>query len=262
MSRSLFGSLSTEIRAAAVAVQFLTRVPVPMYQSPTPEDLRRCVVYFPLVGAAIGCATAGVFALGRCWWPAWLAFLLAMGLEALLTGAFHEDAVADFCDAFGGGWTREQILEILKDSRHGTYGVVGLYLTLSLRWGGTVALEGGAQVFGIIAAATLGRAMILLSMARSGPAPQRHSLSKDLARQVQSPELLAAALLTLPVWVAWLAWYPLWFLAAVGVATVATLHLTGFMRAKVGGVTGDGLGTVAGVCQVLTLLVGAALHGP
>ena len=93
-----------------LAVQFLTRLPVPSTAQLTPEQvaigLVRAVAWFPLVGALVGAITAGVAIAAMTLWPTVIAVLLALIVEARLTGAFHEDSIADFCDAFGGGVTQ------------------------------------------------------------------------------------------------------------------------------------------------------------
>lgn len=114
------------------AIQFLTRLPVSSRPSSS-ESLKLAPLFFPFVGGLVGCVTVGCICLVGLVWPAWIAVLLALSIEALLTGALHEDGLADFCDGFGGGWQREDVLRILKDSRLGTYGAVGLVFAMSLR---------------------------------------------------------------------------------------------------------------------------------
>ena len=94
-------------------------------------------------------------------WPIGLAVVIGLAFEALLTGAFHEDAVADFCDAFGGGWTRDDILRILKDSRVGSFGALGLILAVALRGGAIATLETDRLIAAVTASAALGRWAIL-----------------------------------------------------------------------------------------------------
>ena len=93
--------------APLLALQFLTRVPTPALSRLSAEQVRvgmgRAVAWFPLVGALVGVVTAGVLLLMDELWPRWIAVLIALIVEARLTGAFHEDAVADFCDGVGGG---------------------------------------------------------------------------------------------------------------------------------------------------------------
>src|SRR5262245_41540059 len=127
------GVLKAQVRAFLAAVQFLTRIPVPSFAAGREEaaaDLRQGEVYIPLVGGLVGLSTSGVILAATYLWPMGLAVVLGLAWEAWLTGALHEDAVADFCDAFGGGWTREEVLHILKDSRIGSFGTVGLGLAL------------------------------------------------------------------------------------------------------------------------------------
>ena len=105
------------------AFQFLTRIPIRTgYAVPH----HRIVVWFPWVGLVIGAAVGGVAAGLIELVPPVVAGACAVAIGLLITGAFHEDGLADVADAFGGGWTRDQRLEILKDSRHGTYGVAAL----------------------------------------------------------------------------------------------------------------------------------------
>ena len=123
-----------ELRLLGVAVQFLTRVPVPVSHSAfEPQWLSDSARYFPLVGTFVAAFGATVM------WVAGLVFphVLAVGLSMLatvwLTGAFHEDGLADTCDALGGAVSRERALEIMKDSRIGTYGAMGLVLVVGLK---------------------------------------------------------------------------------------------------------------------------------
>ena len=136
------GWIGGQIRAGLVAVQFLTRLPTPPVDLTDADErsatLGQATAYFPAVGALIGLGTAGVILAAREVWPVGIAVTLGLVGEAILTGAFHEDAVADFCDAFGGGWTRDDVLRILKDSRVGAYGALGLGLAVALR-GGSLA---------------------------------------------------------------------------------------------------------------------------
>ena len=112
------------------AVQFLTRIPV---RTARAADLAAAVLWFPIVGALVGAAVGGTAAgLGELV-PAAVAATVAVLLGVLITGAFHEDGLADTADAFAGGWTVERRLEILRDPRHGSYGVAALCGSIVLR---------------------------------------------------------------------------------------------------------------------------------
>src|SRR5262249_19524146 len=161
-------TLVAQARAFLAAVQFLTRIPTPTFGSDRDEaaaDLRRGVVYFPLVGGLVGLGTAALILAASFLWPRWLAVALGLAWEAWLTGALHEGAVADYCDGFGGGWTKEEVLDILKDSRIGSYGTIGLILALLLRAGALASLSGIDLLAAGAVSGALGRWLGLLVQA-------------------------------------------------------------------------------------------------
>lgn len=255
--------------AFVTAVRFLTRVPLSTGGCVSAATLAGCPVYFPVVGVLIGVFTSCVLGVACLFWPVWLAVIGALAAEALLTGAFHEDAAADFCDAFGGGWTREDTLTILKDSRLGTYGALGLGLGVALRAGAMIEIihRQGLEnwlVWGsaLVASSAVGRWVIVLVMVRVPPVPRRESLSRDTGSQLNRWNLLAATLWTLPAAV-WLA-VQLPQHAALAV-TLLVPTIFGFMRwvdRRLGGITGDCLGCIGFVAQLLVLLAAAARWQP
>jgi adenosylcobinamide-GDP ribazoletransferase len=247
------------VRALLTAVQFLTRLPVPGGHAPaSPRVLRAAVRWFPLVGAAVGGITAGLAWAGAQLWPLGLALLVALAFEAWLTGAFHEDAVADFFDAFGGGMTRERTLEILRDSRIGSFGTVALIFALALRFGAAVSLALPTLLAALIAAAALGRWLILPAMALLPPVQGRDGLAKDVGQRIAPWEVGLGLLLAAPG-VAWWAWLqPTRALIALGVlAGVLTVFLS-VVRRRLGGITGDCLGCLCYLGQLAVLLTAAA----
>jgi len=112
------------------ALMFYTRLPVPRSTGFSPDNLNRATRFFPFIGYIVGGTGALAFWGASQVLPVDVAVVLSMVSQALVTGAFHEDAFADFCDGFGGGYTQKRILEIMKDSRIGTYGAVGLIMML------------------------------------------------------------------------------------------------------------------------------------
>ncbi|WP_271300088.1 adenosylcobinamide-GDP ribazoletransferase [Sphingomonas sp. CV7422] len=241
-----------------LAVQFLTRLPVPglarLSAAAAADGFARAMAWLPLIGAAIGLVTATVFTASAMLWPPVIAALLALVVEALLTGALHEDAVADFCDAFGGHARGEEALRILRDSRIGSYGALGLGLTVALRCAAIVALPPALAVAAIVAAATLGRLWAVLlaailppvgagTAARTGGVPPRRAL---------------LALLASVPGVAPLAWLmPAAVAIQAAVALVLLPALARLLRRRIGGSTGDGLGFAVAIGQ-LALLLGVA----
>jgi adenosylcobinamide-GDP ribazoletransferase len=112
------------------ALRFFTRLPVPGWVGHSAEQLNRAARWFPAVGWIVGAIGAAVTLAAAQLWPAAIAVPLGMAATLLVTGAFHEDGLADTVDGLGGGWTRADALRIMKDSRIGSYGAVGIGLAL------------------------------------------------------------------------------------------------------------------------------------
>jgi adenosylcobinamide-GDP ribazoletransferase len=256
--------LSRQFHAAITAVQFLTRVPLPGGMNrPDPDRtlLRAAVVYFPLVGGLVGAFTGGVVWAALLVWPPAVAVALGLVAEALLTGAFHEDAVADCCDALGGGWTRDDVLRIMKDSRVGSFGALGLTLAVLLRGGCLLTTPAEEVVATVAASAAVGRWAILLLMAVCPPVPNREGLAKDVGEQIGWRELAVGSLLVLPGAAVFGSVAPL--RTGLGVAAVAasTLAWAGYVRRRIGGATGDCLGCGCYLGQCVFLLAATAGSG-
>jgi adenosylcobinamide-GDP ribazoletransferase len=126
--------MKKEIRIFFTAIMFLTRIRVPPAVDHSPVYLREAPRYFPVVGWIVGAVSALFYLLGMRFISTDAGVVAAMVAGVLVTGAFHEDGFADVCDGFGGGWTKEKILGIMKDSRIGAYGAIGLILMLGTKF--------------------------------------------------------------------------------------------------------------------------------
>lgn len=246
------------------AIQFLTRLPISPRPA-TPASLRLAPLFFPLVGTLIGCVTFGCIFVTQFAWPVWIAVLLALSIEAILTGALHEDGLADFCDAFGGGWQREDVLRILKDSRIGTYGTVGLVLGLAVRalclvtlvdWYGTEQWMYWAAA--VVAASGVARWMIVLTMAVVPPVAERQTLTKDVANQMSWGLFVISGLGVVPAVAVFGYLLPLHLIVALALLGMSWIWLVSLVRRTLQGVTGDCLGCIGYVSQVMFLLGAAA----
>ena len=245
-----------------LAVQFLTRIPAPWLDRLTPAQvqagLTSAVGWFPLVGALVGMATAAVILLAEGLWPRTVAVVIALAIEARLTGAFHEDAVADFCDAFGGGVTADQVRTIMKDSRVGTYGALGLGLAVGLRAVLLIGLPGELIFITLLASACFGRLLVVIAMLVIPPAPSGTGLAKDIGGAVGWRHLALAMLLAAPAMVP-LALERPWALAGAGAAAAVFLWwFRALLLRRIGGSTGDCLGFAAYAGQLFVLLAVAA----
>ncbi len=254
-----------EWRAFITAIEFLTQLPLSSPAIPkTQAVLRRCPRYFPLVGAIIGVFTAACAGVFSTVWPTWLAALVALAAEARLTGALHEDAVADFCDAFGGGWTRDDVFTILKDSRIGSFGALGLFLAVAIRAGAMAALidhEGIANwlVWGsaIVASASVARWVSVLAVACIPPPPLKDSMVKDLRSHPSWWFVCSAALGIIPPVALFVTFMPYRALLAALLLTATVVWFLRMLRARIGCITGDCCGFLIYFCQIIILLAAA-----
>ncbi|WP_448658776.1 adenosylcobinamide-GDP ribazoletransferase [Sphingomonas sp. CJ99] len=249
-----------------LAVQFLTRLPVPGTARLTADQVASGLVsavgWFPLVGALIGAMTAAIALAAASLWPVPVAVVIALAVEARLTGAFHEDAVADFCDAFGGGMTEEDIRRIMKDSRIGTYGAVGLIGALALRAVLMMAvLEAMPPTMAaavIVASATFGRLVVVALMAVIAPAPGGTGLAKDVASGVDTSILLIAVATAVPGLAMFAVAMPVPMLAALAASGLFLMWFRALLIRRIGGSSGDCLGFAAYVGQLILLLSATA----
>ncbi len=243
-----------------LAVQFLTRIPVPGLNRLTAEHARygltRSVVWFPLVGALVGALTAAVLVGTAHIWPRAIAVIVALLFEARLTGAFHEDAVADFCDAFGGGHDRESTLRIMKDSRIGSYGALGLLLAVGLRAALLIALSQNMVIVALIASACFGRLLAVMVMALIAPAStaSEEGLAKDVGARTGLRDLFLAIIVASP-FIGFFAWFHVFaaMLTTLGTALFLIWFRSLLLR-RLEGTTGDCLGFAAYAGQLILLL--------
>ena len=223
--------------------------------------LSAAVGYFPLIGTLIGSSTGGVAWLALQLWPAPVAVLIALVWEACLTGAFHEDAVADSCDAFGGGWSRDDVLRIMKDSRVGSFGALGLGLTVALRWAGLVAVEPAELIVVAATAGGFGRLAVVFMMGIVPPVPRAQGSAKDVGERVNQKTLALAAAVTLPILAVAANLDPIHTLAAIVATGLVTLAWSRYVEWRISGVTGDCLGACAMFGQVAVVLAWIAGRG-
>ncbi len=241
-------------------IQFLTRIPVPNGNMPSePKVFQKVVWFMPLVGMLIGLITAGVFVLCQLVFNALLAAAIAIAVELLVTGAFHEDAVADYFDAFGGGWTKEDILRILKDSRIGSFGAASLIMALVLRILAIASLEGVLfQMVVIATSASVGRLATVASVGLLKPVAAREGLAKEAGHHAKKKDVFIAVLMILPVFVIWGYLMPAKMLISLAAVAILLVVILRKIQRLIGGMTGDCLGMICYMTQIVILTVSAA----
>ena len=248
--------------APPIAVQFLTRIPIlfvpdDAYDAPA-DGKRRALVFFPPVGLLVGgigaLAWLGTAALSL---PPLAGAVLAVAATAMTTGAFHEDGLADTSDALGPH-SREKALEVMRDSRIGTFGAVALWAVLTLKVAALSALPPHSFWPVLLAAHVLAR-WSSLPLARWLPdARDAKGLGAGLAALIDGRGLLmATVLMALCLGLLVGLHRSLWLLGGA----LAVLLLTGlFYRRRFGGVTGDCLGATNQLVEMLTLLIATDPH--
>jgi len=238
------------------AVQFLTRVPIRLRSAP---DLAACVPWFPVVGGLVGAVVGGIVAGLMEVVPGTVAAAVGVVVGVALTGAFHEDGLADTADALGG-FTPERRREILKDSRHGSYGVAAMCSTIVLRIVCIATLGPAAAFAGLVAAHSLGRGAAVAVMGVAHPVPDG-GLGADYARGLSASRTVAGVVAAVAITVLASGWWAAPLAAASGIGALAVAAVA---KRAFGGVSGDVLGAVeqVGECLVLIVVTGLALHHP
>jgi len=244
-----WSTLGEPLRILAVAVQFLTRLPVP--RIPVVDgDLRRATAAFPLVGLIVGAVGFAAFAATSPLLGPTVAAVVAVLTTVAVTGAFHEDGLADTFDGLWGGWEPARRLEIMRDSRIGTYGGAALILGLGLRVTLLAQLELGGAAQAILVGHVVSRAGILLQIRWLPPVTDRGT-GAQVAEPIGGVGLGVAAVTTAAVCAASLGAFAAVPLAA---ALLGVGALRRAARRKLGGLTGD----VLGATQQVGLLLATA----
>ena len=257
-----------EWKVFLTAVMFLTRIRVPENITHDPAYLHRAPKYFPLVGWIVGGISLLIFLVFDRYVSTEIGILASIIATILITGAFHEDGFADTCDAFGGGWTREKILAIMKDSRLGSYGVIGLICILLARFlllrelpryapdlahpSSNIFFNYRYFLLTVLAAHSLSRLMPLFLIRFSSYVTETESSkSKSVAQAtLSSGELLLASVFALLPFI-FLSGH---FLLAILPVLYATYEMNAYFKKWIGGYTGDCLGAVQQVSEVVFYL--------
>jgi len=249
--------IAQEVRYFLIALQFLTRLRI-KHVDPFPEDwLPRSAKYMPLVGALIG-VVVGVIILGAsAIFPAPVPIVVGLTASILLTGALHEDGLADTVDALGGGGTRERCLEIMKDSRIGTYGVLALVTTFALKATSLAAISPGSSLGILVAAFAGARLAAVLALAFLPYAGGDNvKVSRTPVRMTRG-ELVVAIATALIVGLCAVKFSA--FAAATLVAVIAAAFVAWIAHRKIGGYTGDVLGAVEQIYETAFIAIAAAV---
>jgi adenosylcobinamide-GDP ribazoletransferase len=248
-------TLPPQLRGLRAAFFFLTRIPAGGWPY-SDDDWRWSTAWFPLVGAFLGLAYAGIWQVTRPAGP-FVAALLVVSAGLLLTGYFHEDGLADTADALGGGSTPQRILEILKDSRVGAFGSAALTMVLILRAALLAQLDARAPLALILSQCVARLPPIALMVLLPYATDDAVAKSKQVTRAT-SAQLVFAALIATAVTFGVYFVSPDGIWLGLGIAATITVILGLRFKARAGGITGDFLGATEQLCEC-AILLGLAL---
>lgn len=238
--------IARELGLVLAAAMFLTRLPLGRWTRYSDEQLNHSSRYFSLVGAGVGIVGAAVLGTAAIVLPLPVAVILSVVATVLATGAFHEDGLADTCDALGGGTTREDVFRILEDSRIGAFGALGLILALSLKVTSLAHLPLSALPIALICAHAFSRAACVLVMSLGRYAKREGGKTRPVAAGVRKMDAAIAVLIGLVPF----ALAPAAFLWAVPIMLAACAALYGYFRFRIGGYTGDCLGATQQIAEI------------
>ena len=238
-----------------VGMMFLTQLPTPSTLVHSEGRLARSARYFPLVGVLVGLLSGGTYFLMASNFDPLLSAVLSIGVGLFVTGALHEDGLADTADGLGGGYSRERALEIMRDSRIGTYGACALIGSLCARGTALATFMPYDGFLALIVAHGLSRGLLPLVLV-SGSYARTRGLASSVADGVTTFEATVA--IAFSVLLAMLVG-PVAGLAALAATALSGGIMLAILVRKIGGYTGDGLGAIQQVSEISVLVVLSAL---
>ncbi len=256
--------LKNELKIFFTALMFYTRIPCPKWVDHSPDYLNKATRYFPLIGWIVGAFCFVIYYLANVLFPIEISIIISMVAGVLITGAFHEDGFADVCDGFGGGWTKEKILIIMKDSRVGAYGVIGLILLFLLKFYllfqivlvlNVLDLISQIPILSLFIAANAVSRLAAISIVFTNEyvRDDSESKSKPVAKKNTWKEIFGALFFGLsPVFL--LAIFQYQIILILPMVFFVRIYLARYFNKWIGGYTGDCLGATQQICEVVFYL--------
>jgi adenosylcobinamide-GDP ribazoletransferase len=255
----------TQLRIFLIGVQFFTRIPITgsfaRWVGFKPEWISRATRFFPLIGLLVAACMSVFFLLALHLTVPGVALALTLAFGVLLTGAFHEDGFADFCDGFGGGHTPESIVSIMRDSRVGAYGAIAISVLMLIKfaslWGKPFLSVCIALCFAhVISRAAAVVIMSMLPYVEATIGNKTNAQVKPVAQHLRGPDKLLPLFTLLAVTVLCVHYGLPWRQIAVSLALVfiTVLWMYRTLKRRLGGYTGDTLGATQQICEVACLV--------
>jgi adenosylcobinamide-GDP ribazoletransferase len=239
------------MRLYLIAMQFLTIIPLPFDTRCQKEDLGRATACFPLVGLTLGGLLVGLYWLMEPWLSRPLTAALLITAMAAVTGALHLDGLADVCDGLAARGNRERFLAIMKDSHVGAVGAVALVLGLLLKWQALLAVPVGITWQALLLFPILGRCAQVQALGGAKHARQ-DGLGAAIIQGMRSRHLITGLCFAIG---ACLVLLPVRGMIALTAAFAVTLVIKGYFQNRLGGLTGDIIGCINEIAEIITLIV-------
>jgi adenosylcobinamide-GDP ribazoletransferase len=249
--------MKQEIRIFFTALMFYTRIPCPKWVDHAEDYINKATRYFPFIGFIVAAISLLVYYSALYVVSNSIAVFLMMAAGVLTTGAFHEDGFADVCDGFGGGWTKEKILDIMKDSRVGAYGVIGLIFILITKY--LLLLELSAlsnkpyEFISLVALVFVASRWMPVTIIYTDEYSREDATSKvkPVAKGVTTKNLLIATLFLI---LALSATMQVYFVAIILPLIILKWYLSRYFNKWINGYTGDCLGAAQQLSEIVTLI--------
>ncbi len=241
-----------------VALQFLTIIPSPLRREATPQEFGRSLIYFPLIGLGIGGALYGLDLLFALFLPSAIANILLLVTLVLLTGAHHLDGFIDTCDGMASGRSPQERLEIMRDSRAGSLGVIGGCCLLLAKYVSLLFLPGPLRMAGLLLMPVLSRWAMVGAIFAYPYARKGGGMGQMFKEQASWPRVTLATLIALAA--------SLLLMRLLGLALMAAILLililmASFLRRRLGGLSGDTYGAINEVIEVCVLVLVPLISG-
>ncbi len=236
------------IKVFLTALMFYTRIPVPVNIDYSPERLNKSTRFFPMIGWVVGSIVAGLYWSALFILPQSISIIISMAGGILVTGAFHEDGFADVCDGFGGGYTKEDRLRIMKDSRIGTYGSIGLIMILLSKYLLLQELSSYNLVIILIVAHSFSRFIpVMVIYWGEYSRDDLTSKVKPIGKKISLYGFIFSFVTSLlPILL-----FKNYLLFSIMIPPIILgLFFKKYFKKRVGGYTGDCLGTIQQVCEI------------
>ena len=241
--------LKRELLRFFASALFFSRIPVPFGKSIKEKHFQKAIRYFPWIGFIISSFIAVIMYYSCLLLPKPIVILLGLTINTLLTGALHEDGLADVCDGFGGGYNRQRIIEIMKDSHIGTFGVIGLVLSFLFRYAALSEMPRYFLAVFFIAGNTLSR-FTLVTVMQHFPYVGSYESSKarTVIGKISTTDLLIAAIPIIPAFLLTENIYCLLFIIPVWITKA---FMANYFNHKIGGYTGDCMGAIQQITEII-----------